>query len=59
MPILNLNLLMTEDDSSFYEGNDMDHITFPVRVFKLLGVETMIGMSFGVSNNVEADHIGK
>ena len=28
---------------SYYEGHSMDRATFPVRVFKLLGVETMIG----------------
>lgn len=31
---------------SFYEGHAIDHITLPVRIFKLLGVETMIGESY-------------
>jgi purine-nucleoside phosphorylase len=29
----------------FYEGHDMDAITLPVRVFHLLGVKTLIGIS--------------
>jgi hypothetical protein len=32
------------DKFSFYEGHNMDVVTFATRVCKLLGVETMIGM---------------
>jgi hypothetical protein len=33
------------DHGSFYEGHTMDLVTFATRVCKLLGIETMIGMS--------------
>ena len=29
--------------SSFYEGHSINHITFPIRVLKLLGIDTLIG----------------
>jgi len=29
----------------FYEGHDMLHITLPIRVFHLLGIKTLIGIS--------------
>jgi purine-nucleoside phosphorylase len=37
---------------SFYEGHTMDLVTFATRVCKLLGIETMIGMSrYAVSSS--------
>ena len=31
--------------NSFYEGHSITAVTFPVRVLKLLGVETIVGKS--------------
>jgi purine nucleoside phosphorylase len=40
---------------SFYEGHSMDAATFATRVCKLLGVETIIGMS--ILHHVQHHHV--
>ena len=32
-----------DENHSFYEGHSMQKVTLPVRIFKLLGVETVVG----------------
>ena len=42
--------------SSYYEGHSFQNITFPVRVLKLLGVDTLISqrqsLNFGKSSGL-------
>lgn len=39
---------ITRDRHSYYEGHSIDSITFPIRVLKLLGVESIIGIVHAV-----------
>ena len=34
---------------SYYEGHTIQQITFPIRVFKLLGVDTIIGITISIT----------
>ena len=45
--------------SSFYEGYSIQSITFPVRVMKRLGVETIIGKAASKSVYVNIDRSPK
>ncbi|KAL9107570.1 MAG: hypothetical protein Q9227_007570 [Pyrenula ochraceoflavens] len=38
----NIPVVLMVGRTHFYEGHSIDSITFPVRVFKLLGIETLI-----------------
>lgn len=36
---------VVKPDDSYYEGHSFQSITFPVRVLKLLGVDTLLSMT--------------
>lgn len=42
---------------SFYEGHSIQKVTFPIRVFKILGVKTVIGkiLQGYMKHQVDAD----
>jgi purine-nucleoside phosphorylase len=42
---------------SYYEGHSINQITFPVRVFKLLGVDTLVGESSSLSAILGIDNL--
>ena len=40
----------------YYEGHDMLHITLPIRVFHLLGIKTLIGLSFAIGSDLQCSY---
>lgn len=45
---------------SFYEGHSINKITFPIRVLKLLGIDTLIGTRYAAWSHLRflIDKIG-
>ena len=41
--------------NSFYEGHSIQAITFPIRVLKLLGIETLIGIARPINSHESSD----
>ena len=53
------NVIVMQDKFHYYEGYELDELTFPIRIFALLGVETIIMSTFAgwVSKNLKSNDL--